>query len=340
MKSKVMMKMKQKMQLSIKKLSSISLVIVGVVFCSILLQAFFSTLFTEKQKQVTVVGTSQTAQLIEESPLDDVQLEAKAVYVFDISTNRVLYAKNENVALPLASITKIMTALVARSSVSESAIITLHNSDLSSEGDSGLNVGERWRLGDLLDVALIISSNDAAHAIANFVGGQGRSVLGNDNEDAYIKNFIEMMNSKAQSLGLSTMKFYNETGLDLRFGGLDDSKSATPGAYGSAKDVALLMSELWRIYPTQLEITSREDARIISQDGITHVLPNTNEALGHFPGIMGSKTGYTTLAGGNLAIIFDVGIGHPIVAVVLGSTYKGRFDDMQKLTDATLRALQ
>ena len=149
-----------------------------------------------------------------------------------------------------------------------------------------------------------------------------------------------MMNQESQSSNLTTLKFYNETGLDIEENITSDNKSVTAGAYGSAKDTALLMALLWKTYPLQLEITARKDARIVSQDGVAHVLPNTNEALGHFSGMIASKTGYTDLAGGNLAIIFDVGIGHPVIAVVLGSTYKGRFEDMEKLTDATLKALK
>ena len=136
-----------------------------------------------------------------------------------------------------------------------------------------------------------------------------------------------MMNEKARVLGLTQMEFFNESGLDI------DQVQA--GGYGSAHDVALLFAELWKKYPETIEVTARKDARIVSQDEIAHILPNTNEIIGKFSGLVASKTGYTTLAGGNLAIIFDRGIGDPVVAVVLGSTYKGRFDDMEKLVEAT-----
>jgi D-alanyl-D-alanine carboxypeptidase len=65
-----------------------------------------------------------------------------------------------------------------------------------------------------------------------------------------------------------------------------------------------------------------------------HIFPNTNEALEHLPGLIASKTGYTDLAGGNLAIVFDKGIGHHFVAVVLGSSRQGRFSDMRALMEA------
>ena len=75
-------------------------------------------------------------------------------------------------------------------------------------------------------------------------------------------------------------------------------------------------------------------------DNRVHILSNTNESLGRYPGILGSKTGYTDLAGGNLVIVFDVGINHPVAAVVLGSTREGRFEDMAKLTQATLKTIE
>jgi D-alanyl-D-alanine carboxypeptidase len=176
---------------------------------------------------------------------------------------------------------------------------------------------------------LLVSSNDAAHAIAGFVGADG--LPKEDTAGARVK-FVSMMNEKAKTLDFSTMEFFNESGLDI-----DKAKN---GGYGSAHDVAALMAILWQTYPTTLEITARKDARITSQDNIVHILPNTNEAAGRYAGLIASKTGYTNLAGGNLAILFDVGVGHPVVAVILGSTYKGRFEDMRVLTQATLKTLE
>jgi D-alanyl-D-alanine carboxypeptidase len=151
-----------------------------------------------------------------------------------------------------------------------------------------------------------------------------------------------MMNAKAEELGLTQMQFYNESGLDIESStsgdlpqnGSSARASATAGGYGSAHDVASLFSKLWRKYPAAVEITAMPAARIVSQDNIVHVLPNTDGAIGKFSGLIASKTGYTTLAGGTLAIIFDRGISDPVVAVVLGSSQQGRFDDMAKLVAA------
>jgi D-alanyl-D-alanine carboxypeptidase len=73
----------------------------------------------------------------------------------------------------------------------------------------------------------------------------------------------------------------------------------------------------------------------VSEDGFIHTAENTNKQVYSFPGLLGSKTGYTDYAGGNLAVVFDAGLNHPIAVVVLGSSLDGRFTDVRKLVDAT-----
>ena len=322
-------------EIGARRLKFLAVTLGGGALFALALQGFLS--FALESKAETVSADAPQAEIHAPAVVDPfvgITLEAHAAYVIDLTTKKVLFAKNENEKLPLASVTKLMTALVARNHMHSDVVITLSKDDLAAEGDSGLHSGERWRMGDLLDVMLLISSNDAAHAIAGFVGADGLQDI--DREIAHTK-FVSMMNEKAQALGFSTMDFFNESGLDI-----DKTKNGLPaqaGGYGSAHDVASLMTTLWQTYPTTLEVTAHKDARITSQDGIAHILPNTNEAAGRYAGLIASKTGFTDLAGGNLVILFDVGMGHPVVAVVLGSTYKGRFEDMHALTQATLQAL-
>lgn len=309
-----------------KRAHALAIVLGGGAGLAILMQGLLS--FALPTKAETNFGTSspEEVRVAEiENPFKSISIEARAAYVFNLKTNTVLYAKNENEKLPLASITKLMTALLAREHMSESTVLTLTKDDLAAEGDSGLRPGERWRIGDLLNVMLLVSSNDAAHAVAGFVGVDGQVEIKESTVDART-HFIKMMNDKAHLLGFEQMEFFNESGLDI--------DGARNGGYGSAHNVAQLFTELWGKYPETVEVTSRKDARIFSQDNIAHVLPNTNEIIGHIPGLIASKTGYTTIAGGNLAVIFDRGVGDPVVAVVLGSSYKGRFDDMEKLVVA------
>ncbi len=311
-----------------KKFRALTAVLFVGALLTIGTEWFISSAIQSRNMSASVSGVLKEELHATKDPFQNITLEARAVYVFDVVTNKVLFAQNENEKLPLASVTKLMTALVAREHIPGNMVMTLTKEDLKSEGDTGLHPGERWRIWNLIDVMLLVSSNDAAHAIASFVGlgGQDMSLAASRTQ------FIQMMNEKAKTLGFSSMEFFNESGLDV--------SETINGGYGSAREVALLMTELWNKYPETLEITARKDARIYSEDKLAHILPNTNEDTGRFPGLLGSKTGYTTLAGGNLAIIFDRGIGSPVVAIVLGSTYKDRFSDMQKLVQATLKVVE
>lgn len=304
---------------------SISLIaILSIMACTVGAHQFFSAVYVADAETITDLPPPENIVIAD--PFADITLESRAVYVHDLATNETVFSRNENVRLPLASIVKLMTALVARSTMNGSAMVTLTQDDLSLEGDTGLHPGERWRMEDLLEMMLLVSSNDAAHAIAGFVGSNGQS--SNDVSMAR-ENFIQKMNTFAQELGFTTMEFFNETGLDF------EGKTRN-GGYGSAREVAVLISALWKNYPEVIESTAQKDAHIFSQDAIDHGLINTNEITGRIPGLIASKTGYTDLTGGNLAIIFDIGINHPVVAVVLGSSYKGRFDDMAKIVSAVL----
>ncbi len=322
---------KNQTEISAKRIKAIVVALGGATLLTLAVQGFLSFILADNTDVPSRLSVKEELRAPYGDSFVNIDLEARAAYVIELSTGKMIFSKNENEKLPLASITKIMTTLVAREHISPSAVVTLTKDDLVVEGDTGLLSGERWRMGDLLDVMLIVSSNDAASAVATFVGSNGQSSYEGGEAGGRV-NFVKMMNEKALTLGFSTIEFFNESGLDV--------SETQNGGYGSAREVALLFAELWKKYPTSVEITVRKDARIYSQDKIAHILQNTNEVTGRFPGLVGSKTGYTDLAGGNLAIIFDRGIGSPVVLVVLGSTYKGRFEDMQKLVRATIKALE
>lgn len=262
------------------------------------------------------------------SSFDELSLEARAVYVWDMNENVALYAHNAEAQLPLASLTKIMTALVALDHASGDSVITLRNEFLNTEGDNGLLAGERWRLKDIVDFTLIVSSNDGAGALASVIASSGESNRGTFAPDS----FVALMNAKARELGLSQTYFVNETGLDHARG--------LAGGYGSAHDVALLFGHALRAMPEQLEATRYNKLRVRSADNILHTAINTDPLVQTIPGIIASKTGFTDLAGGNLVVAFDAGLAKPMVIALLGSSQKGRFRDMEKLVAATLASLQ
>jgi len=140
------------------------------------------------------------------------------------------------------------------------------------------------------------------------------------------------MNVKTEEMGLLRTYFFNESGLDV--------SEEVSGSYGTAKDVAQLLAFAIEYKPALLEATSRDRFSVSSLDNIDHMATNTNPIVGSIPGLFASKTGFTDLAGGNLMIAFDAGIMRPIVIAILGSSIDGRFEDMEKLVQASLRAIR
>jgi D-alanyl-D-alanine carboxypeptidase len=253
-------------------------------------------------------------------PFYGISILAESAYVLDLATFEVLYEKEGEAQMPLASLTKLMTALVAHEMLPESARVPITAEALREEGDSGFHENETYDAPSLLDFTLLTSSNDGAAALA---AAAGAALSGPDDARAA---FIAKMNETARRLGLSQTFFINPTGLDL--------STTTAGSYGSARDVALLVAELSREYPHLLEATRAPAENLAPGEA-----RNTNTRTGDFPGLLFSKTGFTDLAGGNLAIAFDAGPGHPVVVVVLGSTREGRFDDASALAEAARRRI-
>ncbi|OGG71801.1 hypothetical protein A3A35_02675 [Candidatus Kaiserbacteria bacterium RIFCSPLOWO2_01_FULL_51_21] len=260
----------------------------------------------------------------------DLSLEAKAVIVIDWSRNQVLFEKNANAQLPLASLSKLMTVVVADEVLPKGSAVTIRPKDAKQSDNAPLRAGEQWRLKDLLDFTLIGSSNSGASALAS----EATAALHGETEEKNIQPssvFLERMNQKAAELGLSQTYFLNETGLD--------QSSEVPGNNGSARDMAKLLGYIITSRPELLDATRYPEFSAVTVGNTRYRVQNTDTALGHIPGLIGSKTGLTDLAGGNLAVAFDAGIEHPIIVVILGSSQEGRFVDIQKLVDTSLSCL-
>jgi serine-type D-Ala-D-Ala carboxypeptidase (penicillin-binding protein 5/6) len=272
----------------------------------------------------------QTASVLASQPnyYSDIELIANASIVYDITSGEILFHKNAGKQFPLASITKLMLVSVSNEVLESDTPVLITSRALSREGDSGLLENEIWLSQDLIDFTLIESSNDGAEALAE----ASEVLLRRKYIDAPKKNAtIWRMNQKARELALLQTYFMDASGLDL--------SESMASAYGSARDVAQLMLYLLRNTPHLISATAKDDALIYSINGYSHEAINTNEALGVIPGLIGGKTGFTDLAGGNLVVAFDVGLGRPVIAVVLGSTQDGRFEDMKKLVDATRKTI-
>ncbi|MEK7602293.1 MAG: serine hydrolase [Patescibacteria group bacterium] len=243
-------------------------------------------------------------------------LTGEAAVVYDLSTGEVLFEKNGTKQLPLASLTKLLTMYAAANALSKTASVTISETALAQDGDSGLTLGETFRLSDLERFALVASSNDAAEAIA-----EAASL-------AHKSSNRELLASAAAAAGLLQTYANNGTGLDV--------STYKSGGYGSAEDVARLAGALIKTSPEIAHATIEPYVTARSLSGQSHTLPNTNQDIVHIPNPLLSKTGFTDLAGGNLVVVFDAGINHPVAVVVLGSTKEGRFTDVDHLVLRTL----
>ncbi|MBU6310405.1 serine hydrolase [Patescibacteria group bacterium] len=249
--------------------------------------------------------------------LQSPELRARAAYVEDLTTGAVLYKLNDETQLPIASLTKLLTVLTALPLVPQSVPIDARA--LAEDGEDGLRAGDQWVAVDLARFVLIESSNDGAAALA-FAAEQNGNGKG---------AFIAAMNRRAQALELPQTFVLNETGLDM-------SKSMA-GAYGSARDMAHLIAAAVRLAP---DVTQRSTTRVwdvTSASGRVYAARNTTPLPSQLSGAIASKTGYTDLAGGNLALVVEVLPGRPVALAVLGSTRAGRETDAQALIEyATL----
>ncbi len=275
-------------------------------------------LFSERQKLPALqfeiknpFAEEQEAQIPEVSPFENMQLEAKAAYVFDVSKDQSVFELNSEMQLPFASLTKIMTALIAKENLPPYLLVTIPKEAVLQEGDEGFKAGEQWTIPELTDAMLISSSNDAAFAFAaefnkNFNG-----------------DFVSLMNQKAKEIGLTQTYFLNTTGLDL--------SENTAGAYGSAQDIAKLLLNIMEKNSSLMEITRLKSINLHGRE-----FQNTDRIIGDLPGFIAGKTGFSDLAGGNLAVVVDNGFNRPFVIVVLGSTIDGRFNDIRNLFNAAV----
>lgn len=232
-------------------------------------------------------------------------LSARAVLVKDLSTDTLLYQKDASQPLPIASTTKIMTALVASEYFQPNSVLTVKEGAGIPGASVGLFFGENLSFRSLLYGMLLPSGNDAAYAIAeNYPGG----VLG----------FVSAMNKKAAILGLKSTHFDNPAGFD------------SPNHYSSALDLAIITQEALK--DSQLaRIFSTKETEIVSLDKrFNHHLSNLNKLLSQIDGVLGIKTGYTEGAKENLVTLVDRE-RHQVLVVILGSD--DRFGETTRLID-------
>lgn len=239
---------------------------------------------------------------------------AKSYVVYDIRDDKILYAKNERQVLPLASLTKVVTAATAVNMKDRATKITIRSDYMREDEklDFGLAEGQIWKMEDLLKYGLTISSNSSMDIIA--------STIANSNSE-----FVSKMNDYTKSLGFRNFHFNSASGLDY---------GEVIGGKGTAEEFAKFFAKSYEFIPDILSYTTNSRANIRSDVKSIYGVPNTFREADKSVGLLASKTGFTDAAGGNLAIIFNYDINRPLVIVVLGSTPDGRFEDVKKIHEA------
>ncbi len=225
--------------------------------------------------KVTAINAAKTTQIKTEKQIEINKLPAKSYILMDANSGEILYEKNADEKLPVASLTKIMTMLLVVEAIDEKKIslkdlVTATKNAKPSlyESSLWLKVGEKMSVKDLLKAVVINSANDATRTLAEHVAKSQ-------------KNFVNLMNEKAKKLNLKNTHFVNVTG--------KDSKKH----YSSARDFAIVAKELLK-HKWILNFTSTITETL--RNG-KFTLGNTNEMLQSYKGCNGLKTGYTENAG-------------------------------------------
>lgn len=253
----------------------------------------------------------------------DLDLTAKAALLMEAHTGRILYEKNIDQPLPVASISKLMTLVLVLEAV-DAGVVSFDDLVTASEyaasmGGSQvwLEKGEQLTLEELLYAVAVGSGNDAAVAVAEYLAGS---------EPA----FVALMNQKAAELGLTNTEYSNASGLPPSLLGINGRQVM------SARDVALLCRYALGV-PRLLDFVSTYEYTMRADTTKKPVLWNYNKLLRRYQGVDGFKTGYTTEAGHCIAVTAQRG-GLRLIAVVLGSTSDAnRESDVTKLLDLGFR---
>lgn len=283
----------------------------------------------EVQKTDLIAGQSVQDRGLSTAQCPDIQ--AAHAYVMDENGN-VYFSRDATSDAKIASITKIMTAVVAVDSTSLDTPVTVSDNAVAvGESSAGLQEGDTMPLSTALRAMLVPSGNDAAEAIAESLGAQMLKDDGQDSSDANacMQRFVQAMNDKANELGLVNTVYRNPHGLD--------DEQWTGDQHSCAQDMANLSRYAMTKDPIKESVDKASDTIQITRNGQTAnvELQSTDELIGNYDGACGLKTGYTQDAGGCFAGVCQRD-GHYLFSVVLNSpTEATRFTDTVTLWDWT-----
>ncbi len=244
------------------------------------------------------------------APANQPGLAAYAYAVLDVERNEIVLAWNDTETRPIASLTKMMTGLLVAEAGDFSHPVTVSEVAAGVEPNKdGLIIGNRYPRGILLYSAMLGSNNDAAAALGEDLGGTYGS-------------YYAMMNKRAKELGLTRTNYASSSGLN-------DTEN-----WSTARDQAIMLARAMENPTFAKVVRTREHAVRWPDDGKRRVYDNHNDMLVTYPGTFGGKTGFTTAAGGCLAVIVKRG-GRTMVGVVLGTN--DIWGDMPRLMDAAFQ---
>ena len=223
----------------------------------------------------------------------------KALLIGDVNGN-IIKEDNSLAVRPLASVTKIMTSILTLDKIKSGMIsyddkVTVSSKAASVPYGIKLTAGKQYTVRDLLKATIIKSSNNAAYALAEYVGGN-------------VPNFVQSMNEKARSYGLESLRYCSPHGLPPSYTGSCMDQ-------GNAKDLYKLAQITVKDYSEYLNFSKNKTDYV--DNGNTKVT-STNSLLGNVLGVDGIKTGYHNAAGSNIVLTADRG-GERMIAVILGS---------------------
>jgi D-alanyl-D-alanine carboxypeptidase len=264
--------------------------------------------------QVALEEELRNLKPIRDKNVEDLKVNAKSAISFFLNNEgkeRVLFGKEIDKKLPIASLTKLMTANVVLKNYDLSKKIKISKEAVAQEENFGkLEVGKVFPAGYLLYPLLMESSNDAAFALANDYNGMSE------------RKFIALMNWEGKKLNLNNTFFDNPTGLD-------PEESGTELNYSTARDLVKLTKELLK-EPLIWQILSTPKYTLYGPE-----LINTDKLLGEISGIVGGKTGYTEMSGGCILLVTKApkNSGY-LINVILGANgQEDRFGEMKKLVN-------
>ena len=274
---------------------------------------------TEKLGDINLIDTGEIEDDDEEvdineiletvADIEELEIESKIALIYDRASGNILYEKNGNKQTHMASTTKIMTAIVVLENSNLSDVVTIDSKAAGTGGSRlGLKKNDKITVNDLLYGLMLRSGNDAAVALANYVGGS-------------IEGFASMMNNKAKELGLANSHFVVPHGLD------NDGHYTTAYELAKMADYALKIDKFKEIVSTK--------STTISINGYPKAINNTNQLLGSIEGVYGVKTGFTNGAGRCLVSACERDDLDIITVIIGADTTNQRTADTIKLINYT-----